>query len=90
MSDIRCNGFRGIISKDILQYNAIVGWDLGVEISRPLFTLCGHENVISTVIAVGCKSRCMSIDESGELRLWDISRVHPGEKTEAYKENYFT
>lgn len=62
---------------------SIIGWDLGAEINKPLFTLVGHQHVIMKIVGLSNDDdddRCISLDGNGEMRLWETSKLYPYDK----------
>lgn len=54
----------------------IIAWDLDAEINRPLFSLIGHESAVIQMVAIHNIERCISLDENGVIRWWDICKTH--------------
>ena len=53
----------------------ILIWDITAAINRPLFQLInGHQSCVVRINALESIDRCCSLDESGLLCWWDISR----------------
>ena len=52
----------------------IVGWDLDSQMDLPIFKLEGHSYGIEKVLTMGSIERCMSLDQAGNIRYWDIRK----------------
>lgn len=58
----------------------IIGWDLTAHIDKPLFRLWGHGDCILKIVCLGEFGRCVSLDASGVLNLWDSSKSSATDK----------
>ena len=54
---------------------SIIIWDITAAINKPLFHLKGgHQSSVTKVIGLESLDRCATLDETGVLAWWDISR----------------
>ena len=58
----------------------IIAWDLDNVLDAPLYQLYGHQSAILKIVPLYYCDRAFSLDESGELRYWDINRFNPIDK----------
>ena len=58
----------------------IIGWDLTAHIDKPLFRLWGHDDCVLKIVCIGEFGRCISLDASGVLNVWDTSKSSATDK----------
>lgn len=78
---VQCVAFDGksILLAGSFDYQ-IIGWDLDAHINKPLFSLWGHMSSIVKVVAFGAFNRCFSLDSTGVIKMWDISKASATDK----------
>jgi WD40 repeat protein len=52
----------------------IIAWDLLGVATRPLFRLIGHRHPLVSVVMIPGMEQCVSVDQGGHFRWWDIRR----------------